>query len=269
MASHKIGSPLRKTIPKVTCVLFYWLASAQVWLFSYGGTFEDVNCESQQARIKPPAVQLKSYAFQGEVVRACIYVISFAALLAGCSINQQTASSSYDLGIQAELAGDYVLAEKHYNNALIDARMGNSPDAGVAAAMYGLGRMKGYLCKYENAEKLLLESLMLEEKATGPGSGNAIKRWLELARFYSDRGLYASSLPYFAYGIPADRKLGAETSDPIALSGALEEYAFALDKSGQTVQAKAARKEAVRLRSSNPGKNAKHIPIRYNRPCST
>jgi tetratricopeptide (TPR) repeat protein len=143
----------------------------------------------------------------------CVHLLLLSlALLAGCAnpINQKTVSNYYEWGLKAELAGDYALAEKNYERALINARLGRSPDAGVSAAMYSLGRMKGYLCTYDDGEKLLLESLALEEKVTGPESGITTKRLFELARFYFDRGQFSASLPYFGGGLPAVKKLGLE-----------------------------------------------------------
>src|SRR4051812_7396785 len=121
-------------------------------------------------------------------VRAICYpvlIIVSAVVFIGCAnpINQRTASQYYELGLQAEAAGDHALAERNYQRALVNARIGHSPDEGVSAAMYSLGRMKGHLCKYKDAEELLLESLALQEKATGPEDVNTVKRIFELGRF--------------------------------------------------------------------------------------
>jgi tetratricopeptide (TPR) repeat protein len=157
--------------------------------------------------------------------------VVLVALLAGCVINQRTASNYYEWGSQAEMSGNYALAERNYERALINARLGHSPDEGLSAVTYNLGRIKGYLCKYNEAEKLLTEALTLEEKVKTP-QNEITQRLFELARFYSDRGIYQQSLPYFARAIPAVKKLGVESSDPIALAEVLEEYAVALNKTG-------------------------------------
>lgn len=172
----------------------------------------------------------------------------------------------YEWGLQAEGAGDYALAERNYYRALVNSRIGRSPDEGVSAAMYNLGRMKGHLCKYNDAEKLLLESLALQEKATGPEDEMTVKRVFELARFYSDHKQYSSSLPYYQRGLPIVKKVGLETSDPIALSNVLKEYSYALEKARHEAQAKNVREEAEELRRNNPGKSAKAVLVHYNCP---
>jgi tetratricopeptide (TPR) repeat protein len=199
------------------------------------------------------------------------YILTFFAVLivSGCAapINRKNATDYYAWGLEAEMKGDYALAERNYDRALINARLGNSPDAGISAALYSLGRMKGYLCKYDEAEKLLVDSLALEEKVTGPESAITTKRLFELARLYSDRGLYQQSLPYYERGIPVVRKMDMEVSDPIALADALADYSTAAEKSGQQSKSQLLRKEADALRKANNGKAAKYTPIRYKKSC--
>jgi tetratricopeptide (TPR) repeat protein len=192
-----------------------------------------------------------------------------AVLIAGCAnpINQKSASIYYDSAVEAEIRGDFAFAERQYDRALINARLGHAPDAGISAAMYGLGRMKGYLCKFDEAEPILLESLDLEEKVTGPESGITAKRLFELARFYYDRGQFERSIPYFSRGIPAVQKLGAETSDPLALAEALDEYSNALAKAGRASDSAEAKKRSADLRSRNAGKRASFVPVRYDSKC--
>jgi hypothetical protein len=192
-----------------------------------------------------------------------------AILFAACGnpINLKTASNYYDAAVQAELAGNFSLAEQDYGRALLNAKLGHAADAGISASMYGLGRMKGYLCKFNEAEPLLLESLKLEEGVTGPDSGITTKRLFELARFYFDRGMNAQSLPYFARGIPAVPRLGVESSDPIALADALDEYSVALSKTGNKTEAERMKAQADQIRARNLGKRAAYVPIRYGSKC--
>jgi len=96
-------------------------------------------------------------------------ISALVTALTGCAnpINQHNAAKYHDWGMEAERAGDYQLAERNYERALANARIGYSPDAGISMAMYNLGRVKGHLCKHDEAEKLLTEALQLEEKVTG------------------------------------------------------------------------------------------------------
>src|SRR5690242_20610605 len=97
-----------------------------------------------------------------------LVVLGLTLLGAGCAnpINQHNAAKYHEWGEEAERAGNYQLAERNYYRALVNARVGRSPDAGVSMAMYNLGRVKGYLCKYDESEQLLTEALNLEEKVT-------------------------------------------------------------------------------------------------------
>ena len=189
--------------------------------------------------------------------------------LASCAhpINRHNAAKYHDWGLEAERAGDYRLAERNYERALINARLGHAHDAGLSMAMYNLGRVKAYLCKYDDAEKLLVDALQLEERVTGPDSGLTSMRLFELARLHLDRRQYAASLPYFARGIPVVKKLGVESSDPIALADALEQYSIALGKSGRSADSMQRKREADALRAGNPGRTARFRPPRYGQPC--
>ena len=198
----------------------------------------------------------------GTVAIAC-------CLLVGCAnpINQKTASIYYDSALEAEIRGDFAFAERQYGRALINAQIGHAPDEGVSAAMYGLGRSKAYLCKFAEAEPLLLESLTLQEKAAGPEGPIMTKRLFELARFYSDRGRYKQSLPFFERGVPTVEKLGVEASDPMAFADALDDYANALERSGETAKARPVKVRADALRARFPDKKATYVPKRYGQGC--
>ncbi|MBI5890572.1 MAG: tetratricopeptide repeat protein [Nitrosomonadales bacterium] len=197
------------------------------------------------------------------------YIVLLVALISGCAnpINERTAYNYYKMALRAEAIRDYASAEQNYDKALFNARIAHS-NATISASMYGLGRMKGYLCKYDDAEKLLLSSLTLEEKITGPESSITTMRLFELARLNFDRGQYGAALPYFGRGIPAVKKLGIETSDPISLANEFDEYAIALGKTGHKDMSESAIKEAATLRQNNPGRKVTFTPVRYNQPCT-
>ena len=206
---------------------------------------------------------------QGALTRAL--VASCLVLgLASCAhpINQYNAAQYHRWGLEAERAGNYPLAERNYERALINARLGRSPDSGMSMAMYNLGRVKGYLCKHDDAEKLLRAALELEEKTTGPESGLTAMRLFELARLHYDRRQYAASVPYFARAIPAVRKLGTEASDPIGLADVLDQYAAALRASGQAEESAERKREAAAIRARHPDKAAEFKPVSYDGRCA-
>lgn len=199
-----------------------------------------------------------------------LVLISLMILIAGCAnpINQHNAAKYHDWGQEAERARNYQLAERNYERALLNAQLGNSPDAGVSMAMYNLGRVKGYLCKYDESLRLLTEALKLEEKVTGPDSGITTMRLFELARLHFDREQYEASIPYFERGIPAVRKLAVETSDPIAFADVLDQYSVVLAKTGKPQESAERKQEADMLRAKNPGKSARFRPVSYNQTCA-
>jgi len=145
--------------------------------------------------------------------------------LVGCAahINKKNAEKYHEWGTQAEQKGDFKLAKQNYSRALINARMGNSPKSGISMVTYNLGRVTGYLCDYEESEKLLLDSLRLEEEAIGPESGLTSMRLLELARLNYDQGHFQKAIPYFSRGVSIVEKLDIENSDPIGFSDVLAE----------------------------------------------
>lgn len=199
--------------------------------------------------------------------------IFMSALLTACAfsetINRKNAVNYHDWGEQAEFAGDYELAERNYGRALINARLGNSPAAGISMVAYNLGRMKGYLCKYSEAEQLLLEAIALEQEASGSDSGLSIMKQLEIARFYFDYGQYDRAVAYYASGLPGAKKLGVGSSDPVGLADAIDDYARALDQIGRHDQADNAKRESETLRNRHPGQKADFVPIRYNKTCTS
>jgi tetratricopeptide (TPR) repeat protein len=92
----------------------------------------------------------------------------FLLLIAGCAnpLNERHVRFYTDAGGSAEQAGNWELAERNYERALINARIAQ-PDSGPtdyrSMAAYNLGRAKGHLCKFEEAERLLIEALEMEE----------------------------------------------------------------------------------------------------------
>lgn len=207
-----------------------------------------------------------------ESARALTRSLALACLALGLTscaypINRYNAAQYHRWGLEAERAGDYRLAERNYERALLNARLGHSPDAGVSMAMYNLGRVKGYRCKHEEAEKLLAAALQLEEQTSGPESGLTTMRLFELARLHYDRRQYAASIPYFQRAIPAVRKLGAEESDPIALANTIDQYATALAAVGQEAESAEAKRSAEGIRARHAGKAPAFKPVDYDTAC--
>lgn len=174
-----------------------------------------------------------------------------------------------EAGRRAEVSGNWRLAHENYERAFDELRTSSVSDGYRSMTMYNLGRAKGQLCKFEEAEKLLTDALQLEEKVSGPDSGITTMRIFELGRLHFDRGEFGKAATYFERGIPAVAKLGVEQSDPIAFAATYDEYAVALRAIGKTAEAEVARAEADRIRSANQSRSAKFTPARYNKSCPT
>ena len=210
---------------------------------------------------------------KGRLKTGCYIGILF--LLTGCAglrnpINLYNAQEYHSAAEQAEQNGDLLLAREYYHRALLNAQWGNAPKAGVSMATYNLGRIRGYLCEYIEAEKLLKEALKLQEEvpiADDPDHGILSMRLFELARFYYDFGHNEQAIPYWERGIPLAEKVDIETSDPIAYANVLDEYAVSLKKTNQPDKADTIKTKADEIRSRNPGKEATFIPRWYNQKC--
>jgi tetratricopeptide (TPR) repeat protein len=194
-----------------------------------------------------------------------LLVVALAMLLVGCA--SRNASEYHQWGFQAEQVRDYFSAELNYERALENARQARMHPANISMFEYNLGRVKGYLCKYDEAEKLMSNALAAQERI---GAENRIltMRLFELGRLHFDRENYALAAPYYARGIRVATRLGSETSDPIGLADVIDEYAVALEGTGDPARAASERKKASELRDINPGKRARFVPVRYNGSCT-
>jgi tetratricopeptide (TPR) repeat protein len=195
--------------------------------------------------------------------------IPLLTLLNGCAhdLNRVNAQRYYDVGLRAESARDWPAAKEAYRRALINARLAQAPQDGISATTYNLGRMTGYTCDFAEAENLLREALQLEQTLPSPDVSNVTKRLSELARISFDQGKFQESASYYERSVPELEKLNVLNIDPMGYAIYLEDYATALDRSGNTNKATQIRKRAESIRSNNTGKSAKFIPLHYRDIC--
>jgi tetratricopeptide (TPR) repeat protein len=193
-----------------------------------------------------------------------------ALFLIGCAnpINQHTAQNYNELGRQAERAGDYVLAEEYYSRALWNAKIGGLPISGVSMVSYNLGRTKGYLCKHDEAEQLLLDALRMEDELSEPEIGLITMRLLELARLVADQSRYDEAVFYYARAVPLVRELDIESEDPIGFANVLVDYSQVLKSSGNVEKAELIRQESDRIRDSYPLMRPNFVPQSYKQNCN-
>ncbi len=199
-----------------------------------------------------------------------VRIIGIAAflLLTGCAsdLNRKEASIHFEAAQRFDRAGDYASAREQYGKALVDARLAGAPPATISMLTYNFGRTTGYTCHLDESEKYLVDALELEESVTGPNSGVASMRVLELARLSFDRDEFEKSAAYYDRGIRIVSDLGVAQSDPIGLANALDEYSLALKKVGRESDARDAARRADDLRRFHPGARATFSPTRYKCP---
>jgi tetratricopeptide (TPR) repeat protein len=196
-----------------------------------------------------------------------VMLLTLPVIACANPVNRANAEKYHERGTQAEYAGDFALAEQNFSRALWNARMGNSPRSGISLVTYNLGRIKGYLCKYDEAEELLLEALRLEEQESGPDSGLASMRLFELARLSAARGRFDEARKYYSRAIPIVRKLDIESSDPIGFADVLSDYVMVLESLEQHQEAIDASRESEQLRATHPDRQAEFTPSSYKQDC--
>jgi hypothetical protein len=128
--------------------------------------------------------------------------------------------------------------------------------------------MSGYTCDYAQAEKLLLESLALEQGLQKPDPANITKRWSELGRLYQDQRRFRESADYFSRAVPELERLGVVESDPVGFALYLDDYSQSLLQSGQAAPAAAAAARASELRANNASRSAEFTPMHYRDVCA-
>jgi tetratricopeptide (TPR) repeat protein len=200
-------------------------------------------------------------------IRTCL--VFFLALLAGCAsdVNRKNAETYYNAGLRAEFAGDWVGARDAYRRALANGRSGGLPAVFMSATTYNLGRAVAYTCDYAEAERLLRESVTLEQGLPAPDPVNMTKRWSELARLYQDEGRDREAASYYALAVPELERLGGFSDDPVGVAYYLDDYARALSASGQVSEAASVAARAADLRARTPERAARFKPLRYNTVC--
>lgn len=170
-------------------------------------------------------------------------------------------------GLQNELAGNYLAARNNFEEALEFAETSNAGPAYESAVLYNLGRMYGYSCDFETAEKLLADALQKERALEEPDDGNITKRLGELARLSFDMGQFRISASYYAEAVDRLDQLTIENDDPLGYADFLEAYALTLDQTGGAAIAVELRNRADLLRSENEGKDAEFTFVDYSSVC--
>lgn len=172
-------------------------------------------------------------------------------LVGGCAnpVVSQTYSIYTVQGHGAFDRGDLAGAEQAYDRALVNTRIGRLSDEDVATALYNLGRVKRFLCKDDEAEQLLRDSIEVGGKAAGLDNPRMSQRYLELARLYYDQERYKESVPLMERGLRIAEKLDVEKTHPAAYAHTLDQYADALRKINRESDAQVIESKVKALRA--------------------
>jgi tetratricopeptide (TPR) repeat protein len=155
---------------------------------------------------------------------------------------------SYAQAEQALAAGDLPAAKAGYTSALVNARLaGDLPPGAEAALAEKLARVLGNLCERADAEKTFLEAVSAAEKSSGARPARTFPLRIELAQFAFDTDQFEKATRYFESAFAVGETLMAE-KQPVAMAQLVDDYAVALEKSGQAAEAEKARRKANSLR---------------------
>jgi tetratricopeptide (TPR) repeat protein len=181
----------------------------------------------------------------------CRILISTVAVISttACAnpINRATAERYYASAEKAVAAGDLQSAKIGYSRALLNAKLGGMGPAAEAQVARKLGRIHGNLCEPDEAERAFLHVVSSEEQLYGPDSWRTFPARGELAQLFFDIGNYPKAVMYFEKAFAVGEKLLTE-KHPLGFADLLDDYATALEGTGNTTAAQDARARAAALR---------------------
>lgn len=196
-----------------------------------------------------------------------LVVFALALFVVGCAnpINRHTAGKYSQAAYSAMKSGDWFNARMYFGRAIQNAKIGGVDTKAMAVLWYEYGRSSGVICDWPEAERGLNEAYKLDSETGGP----AYMSLYEFGRMNYDRKQYAKAVEYFARVKVEFDKLQADTRDPLGYADYLEEYAGALEKTGNNAEAKKHRARAVELRKAFPGKDAQTEKTPYGTQCKS
>lgn len=127
-----------------------------------------------------------------------LIVMALAVTLTACAnpLNQITSDRYSESCAQAERNGRLDVAEEACYRALVNVDWGNLGEVEKSAKMYNFARIKRQLRKFDEAKKLYIDSLAIEEKQPQPSNEQIGRRLAELAIVYSQEKRYVEGTPY-------------------------------------------------------------------------
>lgn len=200
-------------------------------------------------------------------MRRFLIVAAVVVSLVGCAnpINRHTAGKYNQAAYGAMQSGDWFNARMYFGRAIQNAKMGGADSKALAVLWYEYGRSSGVICDWPEAEHGLNEAYKLDTETGGP----AYMSLYEFGRMNYDRKQYAKAVEYFSRVKTEFDKLQADTKDPLGYADYLEEYASALEKTGDTAEAKKHRARAADLLKAFPAGDAHTEKTPYGTQCKS
>ena len=122
----------------------------------------------------------------------CLVVFSSCAN----PLNQATSNRYSEMCAEAKQEGRLDVAEQACYRALVNVYWGNLGKIQKSDKMYNLAQIKRHLGKFEEAEDLYKQSLMIEEKESQPSMEKIGRRLAELAILYGEQGRLEEGFGY-------------------------------------------------------------------------
>jgi hypothetical protein len=124
--------------------------------------------------------------------------IVLVLIITGCAnpINRVTSDNYTEECARAEARGNLEAAEEACYRALANVDWGNLGEELKSERLYNLARIKRGLAKFDEAEQLLIQSLKIEEKLSGPSSIKIGRRLAELSVNLAAQDRWLEGVPY-------------------------------------------------------------------------
>ncbi len=171
---------------------------------------------------------------------AGLYLIACAA----CVAPPRPATDYIEAAKAAQREGRWADAARHWHQAIavtspLDRRQ-------LATINYEEGRALGVMCQYDEARKALRAAHSLDKEINGP----AYMPLFEMGRMYLVQERYADAADLYRDAFALAEPAGALKQTPLDAADLWEEYALALERSGE--DASEAEQRARRLREAHP-----------------
>jgi len=163
----------------------------------------------------------------------------------------------------AQQIGDWTEALEYSSRAYEEALAANAPDSTLVVALYEYGRSAGVVCKFNEAEEALLESVQLMQQSDHP----AFIGLIELARLNLDQGKWAQASNYFEEALAELDRVQAKFEVPHDYADILDEYALARHHLIDEAGAVALEEQAAELRAGAPQRNSTWDRTPYGTHC--